>query len=258
MIKNRVLGIIPARWASTRFPGKPLVMIGDKEMIVFVYNAVKNSNLFDKVVIATDSRKIYDVALKNKCLVLMTSQDHSCGTERCNEALDILESQGENYDIIINIQGDEPLIQKEQLEIIVNGFQNPATEIFSLCKKIEDIETLSSPNCVKLVFDENNNALYFSRSIIPYNRAETLEYGIAKGYYYKHIGLYGYRSEVLKKIIKLYPSNLERIESLEQLRWLESGYNIKIGLTDIETIGVDVPGDLELVNKAIRNIAVKR
>ena len=176
----------------------------------------------------------------------MTDDNHSCGTERCEQALSIMEESGERFDLVVNIQGDEPLIKKEQLkQVLIPLLKDNQTQIVTLCKMIEDIKTLSSPNVVKVVFDENKNALYFSRSIIPYDRQETYEYGIAKGNYYKHIGLYAYRAEVLKTIVKLYPSRLEKIECLEQLRWLEEGYKIKVNITEFESIGIDTPEDLE-------------
>lgn len=244
-VKLRVLGVIPARYASNRFPGKPLVKIGNMEMVVCVCKRVIDSGLFDKVVVATDSRQIFDVVISYGYNAIMTDENHSCGTERCEEALIILEKEGESFDLVVNIQGDEPLINKEQLKQVINPFKDSQTEISTLCKMIEDTKTLLSPNAVKVVFDANNYALYFSRSVIPFNRDETNEYGIAKGNYFKHIGLYAYRAEVLKSIVKLYPSRLEKIECLEQLRWLEEGYKIKVNITEFESIGIDTPEDLE-------------
>lgn len=244
-VKLRVLGVIPARYASSRFPGKPLVKIGNMEMVVCVCKRVIDSGLFDKVVVATDSRQIFDVVISYGYNAIMTDENHSCGTERCEEALSILEKEGESFDLVVNIQGDEPLINKEQLKQVINPFKDSQTEISTLCKMIEDTKTLLSPNAVKVVFDANNYALYFSRSVIPFNRDETNEYGIAKGNYFKHIGLYAYRAEVLKSIVKLYPSRLEKIECLEQLRWLEDGYKIKVNITEFESIGIDTPEDLE-------------
>lgn len=244
-VKLKVLGVIPARYASSRFPGKPLAKIGNMEMVVCVCKRVTDSGLFDKVVVATDSRQIFDVVISYGYNAIMTDENHSCGTERCEEALCILEEGGEQFDLIVNIQGDEPLISKEQLQQVIDPFKDNKTEISTLCKMIEDNKTLLSPNSVKVVFDERKNALYFSRSVIPYNRDETNEYGIAKGNYFKHIGLYAYRAQVLKAIVQLYPSRLEKIECLEQLRWLEEGYKIKVNITEFESIGIDTPEDLE-------------
>lgn len=248
---KRILGIIPSRYASTRFPAKPLAKIGGMEMVVCVCKRVLESGLFDKVVVATDSRKIFDVVNSYGYQAIMTDDGHSCGTERVEEALRIIEQTEGEYDIVVNIQGDEPLIKKEQLHSALIPFEDPQTQISTLCKMIEDKETLLSPNVVKVVFDYNHNALYFSRSIIPFSRDETLEYSIAKGHYFKHIGLYAYRSSVLKQLVGLYPSRLEKMESLEQLRWLEQGYKIKISETEFESIGVDTPEDLEKVNNKL-------
>lgn len=244
-VKLKVLGVIPARYASSRFPGKPLAKIGNMEMVVCVCKRVTDSGLFDKVVVATDSRQIFDVVSSYGYNAIMTDENHSCGTERCEEALSILEEGGEQFDLVVNIQGDEPLINKEQLQQVIDPFKDNQTEISTLCKMIEDNKTLLSPNSVKVVFDERKNALYFSRSVIPYNRDETNEYGIAKGNYFKHIGLYAYRAQVLKAIVQLYPSRLEKIECLEQLRWLEEGYKIRVNITEFESIGIDTPEDLE-------------
>lgn len=252
-IKQKVLGVIPSRYSSTRFPGKPLAKIGGKEMVICVYERVVESGLFDKVVVATDNRQIYDTVKRYGYEALMTNTNHSCGTERCNEVLSILEENQEYYDIIVNIQGDEPLIMKEQLLQVIELFADQTTQIATLCRVIETVDNLTSPNVVKVVFGETKEALYFSRSVIPYDREETLEYGIAKGQYYKHIGLYAYKPEILKSIVKLHPSKLERIESLEQLRWLEEGYKIKVNITEFDSIGIDTMEDLDKLNKYIDN-----
>ncbi len=248
---KRILGVIPARFASTRFEGKPLALVGGKEMILCVCKRVTESGLFDKVVVATDSRRIFDVVNTNNYTAIMTDENHACGTDRVEEALNIVEKTYGEFDIVVNVQGDEPLIGKEQLQKVISPFEDEGVQISTLCKMIEDTETLKNPNVVKVVFDYNYYALYFSRSIIPYDRNETLEYGIAKGQYYKHIGLYAYRKDVLREIVKLYPSRLERMESLEQLRWLEEGYRIKVEVTEYESIGVDTPEDLEKINKLL-------
>lgn|SRR5574344_294337 len=249
--KRKILAIIPARWASTRFPGKPLAKIKGKEMILWVAKRVEESGLFDRVVVATDSRQIYDVVRNNAYTAIMTSEDCSCGTERCSEVLRILEESGESYDVVLNVQGDEPLISRKQLQQVLLPMRENSTQISTLCMPIEDENTLVSPNNVKVVFNPNGDAIYFSRSVIPYNRETTLEYGIAKGYYFKHIGLYAYRSEILKEIVDLYPSTLEKIECLEQLRWIENGYKVRVEQTSIDNVGVDSPEDLKKVEEIL-------
>ncbi|MDD2530113.1 MAG: 3-deoxy-manno-octulosonate cytidylyltransferase [Bacteroidales bacterium] len=253
-LNKRILGVIPARFASSRFEGKPLALIGDTEMIVCVCKRVEESGLFDKVIVATDSRRIFDVVQKNNFTAVMTSENHACGTDRVEEAFNIAKERFGEFDIIVNIQGDEPLIRKEQLEEVISPFIDEDVQISTLCKMIEETQTLTNPNVVKVVFDNNNNALYFSRSVIPYNRNETFEYGIAKGIYFKHIGLYAFRKDVLSKIVKLYLSRLEKVESLEQLRWLEEGYKIRVSVTEFESIGVDTPEDLEKINNILNTI----
>jgi 3-deoxy-D-manno-octulosonate cytidylyltransferase len=249
--KKRILAIIPARWASSRFPGKPLAKIRGKEMILWVAKRVETSNLFDRVVIATDSRQIYVVAKAEGYTAIMTSEDCSCGTERCKEVLTILEESGEKYDVVVNVQGDEPLISRTQLQQVLLPMREDKTQIATLCKVIEDEQTLLSPDNVKVVMNHNGEAIYFSRSVVPYNRETTLEYGIAKGYYYKHLGLYAYRAQVLKEIVDLYPSELEKIECLEQLRWIENRYTIKVGITTDDSVGVDSPQDLQKVEEIL-------
>ena len=248
---NKLLAIIPSRYESTRFPGKPLALINGKEMIMWVYDAVEKSNIFSQVYVATDNEKIFNLVQSKGAKAIMTSKDLSCGTERCNQALSILEDKGERFDIVINIQGDEPLINKEQIEKVVEGFEQKNSQIVTLVKAIDKKEDVIDSNVVKVVCS-NKRAIYFSRSVIPFNREKTIEELIKDKRYYKHIGIYGYRTEVLHEITKLKESNLEQIEKLEQLRWLENGYNIIVNETNIDTIGVDTPQDLENINKIIK------
>lgn len=250
---NKILGVIPARWASSRFPGKPLAKLGGREMILLVYERAKATGLFDRLIIATDSEKILNLAIKEGYDAMMTLESHRCGTERCVEVVENLESQGEIYDIIINIQGDEPLIAKEQLSQIINGFTSQEVEIYSLCKKISDEKELISPNTVKAIFDKSMNALYFSRSIIPYHRNSPKGYSLSEINYYKHIGLYGFRTETIKDLVRLEETPLETYESLEQLRWLENGYKIGLGITELDNYGIDTPEDLEELNKKLKD-----
>ncbi|MCD7972938.1 MAG: 3-deoxy-manno-octulosonate cytidylyltransferase [Candidatus Azobacteroides sp.] len=245
----KTLGIIPARYASSRFPGKPLVMIDGLPMIQRVYNQVKN--VLDKVVIATDDQKIMEVADGYGSKVIMTSGNHKSGTDRCYEAYSKLE---EKYDVIVNIQGDEPFIKPSQIELLLRCFENPTTQIATLVKpyeKEENIFSLENPNTPKVVIDKKKRAIYFSRSVIPYLRNVPKKEWLSSHTYYKHIGLYAYKAEVLKEITSLPPSALEIAESLEQLRWLEAGYVINVGITLEETIGIDTPKDLE---KALERI----
>lgn len=240
----KFLGIIPARYASTRFPGKPLAEMKGKPMIQRVYEGVKDK--LHNVFVATDDSRIEDAVLKFGGQVVLTSNQHKSGTDRCYEAYTKI---GNGYDIIINIQGDEPFIQKDQIEILKNCFTEPDVQIATLVKAIDssaDFESdLFNPNTPKVVFNRNHEALYFSRSIIPYIRGEKHTEWLHKHTFYKHIGLYAYRAEVLKEITRLPASPLELAESLEQLRWLENGYKIKVGITNQETIGIDTPEDLE-------------
>ncbi len=246
----RSIAIIPARYSSSRFPGKPLAILKDKPMIMWVYNAVVESGLFDKVVVATDDNRIYDKVTAYNENVMMTSSQHTCGTQRCEEVLCELEKKGENFDVVVNVQGDEPLINTEQLKKVLSCFDNESVDIATLSKLIENQSELNDPNVVKVVFS-NDNALYFSRSAIPFTRDVSQEKALKDGVFFKHIGIYAYRSSVLKKIVKLEKGKLETLESLEQLRWLENGYRIKIKETQFETIGVDTPEDLNRVNELI-------
>lgn len=241
----RFVAIIPARYASTRFPGKPLVDIGGKTMIQRVYDQV--SKVLDDVYVATDDQRIFDKVRSFDGKVIMTSDAHRSGTDRCYEAFTKLDDW---FDVVINVQGDEPFIQPEQIEALKNCFADEETQIATLVKKITErdgVEVLFNPNSPKVVIDKQNNALYFSRSPIPYKRGSDEKNWIAEHDYYKHVGVYAYRSEVLSQIVQMPPSKLELAESLEQLRWLENGLKIKAGFTDVETVGIDTPEDLEKI-----------
>ena len=238
----KFIGIIPARYASTRFPAKPLAVLGGKPVIQRVYEQV--SGILDETYVATDDERIESAVKAFGGKVVMTSVHHKSGTDRCYEAYTKV---GRGYDVVVNIQGDEPFIQKSQLEAVKACFEDPATQIATLVKPFipdDGLEALENVNSPKVVVGKNMNALYFSRSIIPFQRNVEKE-GWLKGHtYYKHIGLYAYRADVLKEITSLPQSSLELAESLEQLRWLENGYTIKVGISEVETIGIDTPQDL--------------
>lgn len=239
----KFIGIIPARYASTRFPAKPLAMLGGKTVIQRVYEQV--SGVFDEAYVATDDERIEEAVKAFGGKVVMTSVNHKSGTDRCFEAYSKV---GDGYDVIVNIQGDEPFIQPSQLEAVKACFDDSTTQIATLVKPFtpdDEFMALENVNSPKVVVNKNMNALYFSRSIIPYQRNAAKQDWLKGHTYYKHIGLYAYRSEVLKEITSLPQSSLELAESLEQLRWLENGYTIKVGLTEVETIGIDTPEDLE-------------
>ena len=240
----QIIGIIPARYASTRFPGKPLVKIDGKSMIQRVYEQAAKA--IDTVYIATDDKRIADEITSFGGNFVMTDTDHASGTDRLNEAVQIIEKQlNSKFDVIINIQGDEPFINPEQIEQIISCFEDQTTEIATLVKKIDSQADIFNPNKPKVVFNKNMNALLFSRSPIPYIRGCEEKNWTEKHTFFKHIGMYAYKRNILNKITKLKQSELEIAESLEQLRWLENGYKIKVAITDIETIGIDTPDDLK-------------
>lgn len=241
----KTLAIIPARYKSSRFEGKPLALIEDKPMIMWVYDSVKMSRLFDEVYIATDDERIKTVVSGYGANVKMTSEKISCGTERCKAVVESLEKEGKCFDVVVNIQGDEPLIQKEQIKKVLEGFNDVKVDIVTLCKQIENSKDIEDENVVKVVFSKANKALYFSRSVVPFNRDKV------NADYYKHIGIYGYKTDVLKQICDLTQSSLEKTEKLEQLRWLENDYKIKVVQTHIDSIGVDTVEDLENVKRII-------
>lgn len=236
-----ILGIIPARYASTRFPAKPLADIAGKSMIERVYEQVKKSKLISEVIVATDSTEILNHVTQFGGRVCMTKESHVSGTDRCYEALTL---QKATFDYVINIQGDEPFIQPEQIDLLAKLLDGK-TEIATLVKKIEDKDQLFNPNVVKAVISEKGEALYFSRSTVPHIRNTPETAWLSKHTFYKHIGMYAYRADVLKQLTALPVSTLEKAESLEQLRWMENGFRIQVAETKTETIGIDTPEDLQ-------------
>ena len=239
----KFIGIIPARYASTRFPGKPLADMKGKYMIQRVYEQA--CKVLDRVCVATDDERIFNAVRSFGGQVVMTSDRHRSGTDRCFEAYTNL---GGGEEVVINIQGDEPFIKPEQIESLIACFDSPQTQIATLVRPFEateGYEALANPNSPKVVMNERHEALYFSRSIIPYLRGVEPEQWLSRHVYYKHIGMYGYRADVLGEITRLPQSSLELAESLEQLRWLQNGYTVKVGITTQETIGIDTPADLQ-------------
>lgn len=239
----KFIGIIPARYASTRFPGKPLADMKGKYMIQRVYEQA--CKVLDRVCVATDDERIFNAVQSFGGQVVMTSDRHRSGTDRCFEAYTNL---GGGEEVVINIQGDEPFIKPEQIESLIACFDSPQTQIVTLVRPFEateGYEALANPNSPKVVMNERHEALYFSRSIIPYLRGVEPEQWLSRHVYYKHIGMYGYRADVLGEITRLPQSSLELAESLEQLRWLQNGYTVKVGITTQETIGIDTPADLQ-------------
>lgn len=237
----KILAIIPARYASTRFPAKPLVDIAGKTMIQRVYEQVRKVTALADVVVATDNQEIFQHVTSFVGHVCMTKESHVSGTDRCFEALTL--QQG-SFDYVINIQGDEPFIQPDQIQLLIKLLDGK-TEIATLVKKIDQTETLFNPNVVKAVVSKAGDALYFSRSTIPHIRNTPENEWLSKHTFFKHIGMYAYRSDILEQLTQLEVSSLEKAESLEQLRWLENGFRIKTAETQTETIGIDTPEDLK-------------
>ncbi len=236
------IGIIPARYASTRFPAKPLALLGGRTVIERVYRQV--DGVLDAAVVATDDQRIYDVVESFGGKAVMTSVHHKSGTDRVWEAYEHI---GEEFDVVVNIQGDEPFIQPSQLHAIQHCFDNEDTQIATLVKPFtpqDGLAALENPNSPKVVVDDNGRALYFSRSVIPYLRGVDRSEWLSTHTFYKHIGLYAYRPDVLRQLTALPQSPLELAESLEQLRWLQAGYHIQVGVSQVETIGIDTPEDL--------------
>lgn len=236
----KFIGIIPARYASTRFPGKPLAMLGGKPVIQHVYE--KASAVLGTAYVATDDIRIEETVKSFGGNVVMTRNDHKSGTDRIAEAM---EKIGGDWDVVVNIQGDEPFIDKSQIEEICHCFDDENTEIATLGKPFETMEAVMNPNSPKIITDLKGYAMYFSRSVIPFIRGKEQQEWLEHFPFVKHLGIYAYKREVLREITKLPQSPLEIAESLEQLRWLQNGYRIKVGKTDIETVGIDTPEDLK-------------
>lgn len=239
--------IIPARYASTRFPGKPLVKIGDKSMIQRVYDQA--TRVLSDVYVATDDDRIYNEVLRFGGKAVMTSDKHRSGTDRCYEAYTKL---NQHFDVVINIQGDEPFIQPGQIQTLMDCFSDVQTQIATLVRKVspdDGIDFLVNPNHPKVVINQRLEAILFSRAVIPYLRNVGINDYLQHHSYYTHIGIYAYQTKVLESLVALTPSSLELAESLEQLRWLENGYSIKVGFTSERSIGIDTPDDLKEVEK---------
>ncbi|MBR4239309.1 MAG: 3-deoxy-manno-octulosonate cytidylyltransferase [Prevotella sp.] len=243
----KFIAIIPARYASTRFPGKPLATLGGKSVIQRVYEQV--STVLDDVYVATDDQRIFQAVEAFGGRAVMTSPNHKSGTDRIQEAITKI---GGRWDVVVNVQGDEPFIQASQIKTVCECFEDPETQIATLGKPFDNMDAVGNPNSPKIVVDNRHYAMYFSRSIIPFVRGQEKESWLQSYPFLKHLGLYAYRADVLAEITRLPQSSLELAESLEQLRWLQNGYRIKVGLTDVETVGIDTPEDLARAEEFFR------
>lgn len=243
----KFIGIIPARYASTRFPGKPLALLGGKPVIQHVYEKV--AAVLEAAYVATDDKRIYDVVKSFGGQVVMTRSDHKSGTDRIEEAI---EKIGGEWDVVVNVQGDEPFVAKNQLDTICHCFDDPTTQIATLGKPFESMEAVQNPNSPKIIVDNMGFAMYFSRSVIPYVRGKEMSSWLTHYPFLKHLGIYAYRKDVLRQVTQLPQSSLEIAESLEQLRWLQNGFKIKVGTTDVETVGIDTPQDLERAEEFLK------
>jgi 3-deoxy-manno-octulosonate cytidylyltransferase (CMP-KDO synthetase) len=243
----KVLGIIPARYESSRFPGKPLVDLAGKTMIRRVYEGASKASGLTDIIVATDNKLIHEEVSSFGGNVAMTAMSHESGTERCGEIL----YKMPGYDVVVNIQGDEPLIDPSQIDTVIKLFSKPEVKIGTLVKKIESESDITNPHRIKVVLDKEQNGIYFSRSPIPFLvNAQPGEW-LKKAVFYKHLGIYGWRADILPKLLELPPTTLEKTESLEQLRWIYHGYQIRTAETSIETPNIDVPEDVKTVLKAI-------
>ena len=259
----KFIAIIPARYASTRFPGKPLAMLGGKTVIQRVYEQAVS--VVGEAYVATDDERIYQAVESFDGRAVMTRNDHKSGTDRIEEAMEKIEERGARNEergkrneereetVVINVQGDEPFIQRSQIETLCHLFDAPETQIGTLGKRFESMEAVTTPNSPKIVTDVNGFALYFSRSVIPYVRGKETSEWLTQFPYLKHLGIYAYRREVLAEITRLPQSPLEIAESLEQLRWLQNGYRIRVGETDVETVGIDTPEDLQRAEEFLKS-----
>lgn len=247
----KIIGIIPARYASTRFPGKPLKEIDGKSVIQRVVEQCKKSKSLDDVVVATDDSRILQHVESFGAKAIMTRSNHESGTDRCAEVMDELKAW-DSYDFVINIQGDEPFIEPKLIDELATSLDFKI-EIGTAVKRISSLEELTNPNVVKAVLTMRRQALYFSRQVIPFVRDVAKENWLTNAEFFKHIGIYAFRTDILKQIVKLPPNVLERTEKLEQLRWLGYGYKIQAVATDYESIGIDTPKDLENATKMNNN-----
>lgn len=243
-----IIAIIPARFASTRFPGKPLAMLAGKPVIEHVYEQV--GQVLSEVWVATDNSRIYDAVIAFGGKAVMTRADHKSGTDRIEEAAEKINSKA---DVIVNVQGDEPFIQPSQIETLCGLFDNPTTQIATLGKPFDSMNAVRNSNSPKIVTDNNGFALYFSRSVIPFVRGKEPDTWLTQFPFLKHLGIYAYRREVLREVTSLPMSTLEKAESLEQLRWLQNGYRIRVGITNVETVGIDTPEDLKRAEEFLIN-----
>lgn len=241
-----MLGIIPARYASTRFPAKALVDIGGKSMIQRVYEQATKAQKLNDVVVATDHERIVEEVQRFGGNVVMTAEQHPSGTDRCFEAF---KKWNKDYEFVLNIQGDEPFINPDQIDLLAETIEENRAELATLVVPVKSSRTLFNPNTVQVVLNNEGQAMYFSRSPIPHLRNTPQEEWYRKHTFYKHVGIYAYRADILEKITLLEPSSLEKAEMLEQLRWLENGFKIQVGITNKETFGVDTPEDLERLKK---------
>ena len=247
----KFVAIIPSRYASSRFPGKPLADMNGKPMIQRVYEQVRKSVV--DVYVATDDKLIFDAVKSFKGNVVMTSDSHRSGTDRCNEAYNKI---GKSFDVVLNIQGDEPFVLPEQIDSLKTCFTDSTVQIATLVKPFEPtdgLEALRNPSSPKVVLSKESFAIYFSRSIVPFLRDVDPEEWLNQHVFYKHIGIYGYRPDILNEITQLPTGILEKAESLEQLRWIENGFKIKAGITEHETIGIDTPQDLKNALRYLNN-----
>lgn len=256
----KVLAIIPARYASTRFPGKPLALLGGRPIIDYAYRVAAGTPGIEAAVVATDDERIFAHMEQafGQGSVMMTSSEHRSGTDRCGEVMETLGQQGRSYDVVVNLQGDEPFVKPEQLQALVSCFEDPAVDIATLKTPIQESGELFSPNNVKVVTATNGKALYFSRQPIPYRRGVEEKEWLREGRYFKHVGIYAFRSATLAQVCRLPQSGLECSEKLEQLRWLEAGYSIAVRETAVANIGIDTPEDLETAESELRRMNEKK
>ena len=244
----KFISIIPARYGSSRFPGKPLVTLGGKLLIQRVYEQV--AQVLDATYVATDDRRIYDAVIGFGGQAVMTSPNHQSGTDRIKEAMQQIDG---SVDVVVNIQGDEPFVQYRQIKALCACFQSADTQIATLGIPFRTMEEVENPNSPKIIVDNNDNALYFSRSVVPFIRGIERELWLKAYPFLKHLGFYAYRRDVLDEITQLPQSSLEKAESLEQLRWLQNGYKIKVARTEIDTVGIDTPEDLKRAKVFLAN-----